>query len=116
MQATGLQMLIESWGGETIAALSLKEAEERLAELQRGPDVAVVDFRLGDGVSGVDAVERLREVAGHRFPAVVQTGDTDPEVAETARAHGLQLLHKPYTSERMREALETALLGARDQD
>ncbi len=112
MQAAGLQMLLESWGAQAVTGLSLSEAEEKLARLDRAPDIAIVDFRLGDGLSGIEAVGALRKAVGQDFAAVIHTGDTDPEVARLAADHGCQLLLKPYTSERMREVLEQALQSA----
>lgn len=78
------------------------------AALQQGwrPDVLVLDFRLQNGVDGLDVWNEL--VAQHGpLPAVLVTGDTAPERIAAAQAAGLPLLYKPVDG----EALITLLDG-----
>lgn len=78
------------------------------AALQQGwrPDVLVLDFRLQNGVDGLDVWREL--VAQHGLlPAVLVTGDTAPQRIAAAQAAGLPLLFKPVDG----EALITVLDG-----
>ena len=53
--------LLRSWGCCVVAARSCDEALVRLAETAgRRPDVIVCDYQLSRGMTGVDAIERLR--------------------------------------------------------
>ena len=61
------------------------------------PDVIVADYRLGDGVTGAMAIDMLREKLGSRIPAIILTGDTEPQRIADADASGCLLLHKPVT-------------------
>src|SRR5215510_16419253 len=56
--------LLRSWGCCVVAARSCDEALVRLAETEAGrrPDVIVCDYQLSRGMTGVDAIERLRSV------------------------------------------------------
>src|SRR5262249_546156 len=72
--------LLRSWGCCVVAARSCDRALVRLAETEAGrrPDVIVCDYQLSRGVTGVDAIERLRSVfpspASLPIPAIVISG------------------------------------------
>ena len=102
--------LLRSWGCCVVAARSCDEALVRLAETEAGrwPDVIVCDYQLSRGVTGVDAIERLRSVfpipAPLPIPAILMSGDARCEVGSRA----YHLLYKPVNPERFRAALVDA--------
>jgi signal transduction histidine kinase len=102
--------LLGSWSCATLAGSCLEEAEKAIAELGRSPDIALVDYHLDHGRTGVEVVRALRERFGADFPAVVVTGDWSPEVAADVNAAGCELLRKPTRPAELR-ALMTHLLG-----
>ena len=55
----------------------------------------LVDYRLQDGFSGIDAARRLREVVGVDVPVIIITGDTSPDRLRTLRQSGFPIVHKP---------------------
>lgn len=60
------------------------------------PDLAIVDYRLPEGETGIDVVARLRHgPGGSAMPAILLTGDTSPELEQTASRNGCRLLRKP---------------------
>lgn len=59
------------------------------------PDVLLVDHRLREHRTGVQAVAAIRQTLARPVPAVLITGDTAPERLREAHASGLTLLHKP---------------------
>jgi len=67
-EATG--MLLRSWGCRVVAAESYDDAVTRLAasEAGRRPDLIVCDYHLSRGVTGVDAVKRLRRLRNSSTP------------------------------------------------
>jgi len=71
--------LLRSWGCRVVAARSCDEALVRLAETEAGrrPDVIVCDYQLSRGVTGVDAIERLRSAfpIPALIPALLISGD-----------------------------------------
>jgi CheY-like chemotaxis protein len=97
-------------GCRVLSAATLDEALGQVDE----PDVAVVDCRLGGGVSGFDAAGRLREQrsAQPALPIVMVTADTDPAVVEAARRQALPLLRKPVDDQRLGRALAAAIEGS----
>jgi CheY-like chemotaxis protein len=83
---------LEGLGCQVTLAATANEAAA-LAQMQE-PDLVVADFRLGDGTTGLEAIERLRRTRPG-LPALIVTGDTAPErLAEMNRAR-VPVLHKP---------------------
>ncbi len=80
---------------------------EALAQLD-GVDVALVDWRLGEGGDGFVAIERLRE-RRPALPVVMVTADTGLAIAEAARRHGVALLRKPVDVGTLGRALAAAM-------
>jgi two-component system, sensor histidine kinase len=97
--------LLRSWGCCVVTAQSCDEALVRLAETEagRGPDVIVCDYQLSRGMTGVDAIERLRSAFG-KIPALLVSADaTSPPCEVGPRAY--DLLYKPVNAERFHAAL-----------
>jgi CheY-like chemotaxis protein len=69
------------------------------------PDVLVSDFRLADGETGMQVIDRLRSAFSAPIPAFLISGDTDPARLREARAKGYQLLHKPVDPMALRAML-----------
>lgn len=71
-------------------------------------DLLVVDYRLADTVDGIEATRLLRQAAGRSIPALLFTGDTDPERVRLAYRSGLHVLFKPVQPEQMMRAMVAA--------
>ena len=103
-------MLLGNWSCTTLAGSHLEDIEPGLTELGRPPDIALVDYHLDDGRTGVEVVRALRARFGSDFPAVVVTGDWSPAVAADVAAAQCELLRKPTRPAELR-AIMTHLLG-----
>jgi two-component system, sensor histidine kinase len=66
---------------------------------------AVVDYRLGDGFTGIDAARHLRIRFGDTIPIVMITGDTSVERLQLLQASGFPVEHKPISHERLQLAI-----------
>ncbi|SDT09603.1 hybrid sensor histidine kinase/response regulator [Bradyrhizobium canariense] len=77
-------------------------------------DLIIADYRLGDGATGVDAIEALCAHIGRSVPAVIVTGDTSPSRIKEATASGHRILHKPITGEELHEAIVAACVDGKD--
>ena len=100
--------LLRSWGCCVVTARSCDEALVRLAETEAGrrPDVIVCDYQLSRGVTGVDAIERLRSVFG-KIPALLISADASSPRCEVG-PKAYHLLYKPVNAERFHAALVDA--------
>ena len=97
--------LLRSWGCCVVAAKSCDEALVSLAETEvdRQPDLIVCDYQLSRGLTGVDAIERLRTAFG-KIPALVISADASAPQCE-ARPRSYHLLYKPVNAARFHAAL-----------
>lgn len=106
MVLMGLQMILETWGMDVLAAEDLAQVMERL---QAGtPELILSDLRLRAGLTGFEVVEKVREHLGCAIPAIILTGETGKaELAEGQRRH-LTFLHKPIQAEPLKAAIAAA--------
>ena len=105
--------VLRRWGCEPVAAASALEAARLFPSRGGVPDAMVVDYQLENGASGLDAILHLEAVFGAQVPAVVFTGDTQPERLREANDIGYPLLYKPLAPMRLRAALSNALQAHR---
>lgn len=105
----GMSALLASWGATAVGASDLADAFARLGD--RRPDLAIVDFRLREGATGIDVIGALRARFGGALPAILATGSTTPDLAGEAERAGAALAHKPVPPARLR-ALVAAQLKA----
>jgi CheY-like chemotaxis protein len=109
----GMRGILQSWGCQVQTAASGTAALAGLAQ-DGGPlDLIISDYRLADGETGIEAIERLREALGTPVPAFVISGDTAPERLCEVSTGGYHLLHKPVSPMALRTTLNR-LLKARD--
>jgi signal transduction histidine kinase len=106
--------LLASWACAARGAASAPDGAGVLAEGFM-PDALVVDLRLAEGASGIDAVQALRATAGRPLPALIVTGDAGSEHLERARAAGLQVCVKPVRPVQLRAFLGQAFADGTGQ-
>jgi CheY-like chemotaxis protein len=110
LEATG--GLLRFWGYCVVTAQSCEEALARLAKTQAGrrPDVIVSDYQLSRGLTGVDAIERLRSAFYNPIPALLISGDATCSARCEGGSQGYHLFHKPVNAERLHAALVESVM------
>ncbi|MCW2239476.1 PAS domain S-box-containing protein [Azospirillum canadense] len=113
-----LRAILQDWGFDVLAAGSADEACDALGHTARKPAVIVADYRLRDGRTGIEAVQRIRDLCGVRIPGIILTGEMTAESHRQADLHGLGLVHKPVTPNDLGGAFERVHMaeGQRDQE
>jgi signal transduction histidine kinase/CheY-like chemotaxis protein len=101
--------ILKSWGCSVVTAKSDAGALAALVGHARRPDLIISDYRLGDGRTGFDVIERLRSAFGVQIPAFLISGDTAPERLREASASGYYLLHKPVLPMTLRSVVSQLL-------
>jgi len=76
------------------------------------PDLLMVDYRLPDQRTGIDAIKALRQRFGPDLPAILVTGSTMTQHEEEARQHQFHVLLKPVVPTKLR-AMIAFKLGLR---
>ena len=66
------------------------------------PDLLIVDYRLEEGRTGVEAIQALRERFGASVPAILVTGSTMTGHDKEAQLHDFHLLIKPVVPNKLR--------------
>ncbi len=116
----GLCVLLQAWGAEVdahgdIAGLqrALRAHEGAAQRADGAPDLAIVDYRLPEGHTGLEALALLR-AHWHptRLPAVVITGSSLGGHEEESVQHDFHLLVKPVLPNKLR-AMIGFKLGSR---
>lgn len=106
----GLKRLGEDMGHEVVACASAEEGLAAAAE--RPPDVVVLDVRL-PGMSGLEAIDRLRDAAPEA-PVLLVTAYGDLATAvEAVRKDAFEFVVKPFDLDPMRRAIERAVAHRR---
>jgi len=97
--------LLRSWRFRVVTGESYPEAMARLREIGERPDLIICDYRLSEGATGLDAIEKLRHV--FEIPALLISGDGSlPQSDDGA----YRLLHKPVSAEAFRALIDASVL------
>jgi signal transduction histidine kinase len=101
----GLEVLLKGWGAEIAAFESVADSERWAQACDLTvvkPDLFIVDYRLEEGRTGVDAIRALRERFGPAVPAILVTGSTMTGHDKEAQTHNFHLLIKPVVPNKLR--------------
>jgi DNA-binding response OmpR family regulator len=96
--ATGVKMLLESWGADVLGPVATIAEAERLISEQT-PNVAIVDITLRGGEESHSLIDRLCDKG---IRVVAATGDTDVSLPLGRAA---VILHKPMKEESLLASL-----------
>ena len=124
----GLVVVLQAWGAQVEAHDSVDALESTLAlhgAAARQPDLLLVDYRLPQGRTGVEALRVLRaHWPGRQLPAIMITGSSLGGHEDGALEHDYHLLVKPVLPNKlramiafklgMRSGKETGAAGASD--
>ncbi|HSI59652.1 MAG TPA: ATP-binding protein [Ideonella sp.] len=112
----GLEMTLKDFGCKVISAASGPAALEKLRTAPSAPQIVVSDYRLADGENGVAVIAGIRQLCHslygleNQLPAIVISGDTSPSEMRHVLEAELEMIHKPVSTERLYEAMNTRLL------
>jgi CheY-like chemotaxis protein len=68
-------MLLRLAGFETREAATGEQALAQVEHMRGKLDVLIVDYHLGDGLTGTEVAEAFARLLGHAVPTVILTGD-----------------------------------------
>ncbi len=101
-----MQTLLHRWGADVRLARDLDDISEVLGDASFRPAIILADYQLDNGVTGLEAVARIRLAAGHDVPAIVITADRREATAAAAARAGCELLHKPIRPAELRALMQ----------
>ncbi len=100
----GMEALLENWGLDVVTAGDPDEPAA-LTALAQQPTLLIVDYHLDDGLTGAQAIARLRAKAERAIPAMVITADRSERTKTELAALSLSILNKPVKPARLRALL-----------
>lgn len=106
---SGMTALLEGWRCAVVTATSGEEAIQVIESLERPPDIAIADYHLENGATGVCALRAVLDHCGVSIPSLIITADRLPEVQEEVNANGFQLLNKPVKPAQLRSLMTSML-------
>jgi signal transduction histidine kinase/CheY-like chemotaxis protein len=101
----GLQVLLKGWGASVSAFDSVESVRQWSEQTEPGtarPDLLIVDYRLPEQLTGVDAIKVMRARFGPDLPVIMITGSTMTGHEADAQAYNFHLLIKPVVPTKLR--------------
>jgi Na+/proline symporter/signal transduction histidine kinase/FixJ family two-component response regulator len=104
-----LSALLGRWGCRVIVARNAEEAQALAGPGSEVPDLALIDFHLGEGPSGIEVMAGLRQHWGVAVPAIVLTADPTEAARNAASAAGHARLPKPVKPAALRALMSRTI-------
>ncbi|CAD5372379.1 Hybrid sensor histidine kinase/response regulator [Rubrivivax sp. A210] len=99
----GLAVLLQAWGARVLSFDSVDALAAGLAAGVATPDLLLVDYRLPQGRTGIEALRLLRaHWPGAKLPAIVITGSSLGGHEDESVTHDYHLLLKPVLPGKLR--------------
>lgn len=102
----GMQSLLTRWGCEVRLAKTQADCQAILAE-GFTPDIALVDFHLDHGETGLNLMSWLRSQLGEDFKGVIISADGREETLHSVQQHNLSFFTKPVKPAPLRALLNS---------
>ncbi len=102
------RQLLKQWHCELLAGESLSAIEKELdTHPYPPPDILLIDYRLRQDRTGLEAIEQLQRRFGHSVPSIMVTGERNPDTLHRIEEAGCKVLRKPVSAESLKQALAT---------
>lgn len=105
-----MQTLLARWGADVRLARDLDDIGEVLSESTFKPALILADYQLDNGVTGLEAIARIRQATGAQIPAIVITADRRESTATGAARAACELLYKPVKPAELRALMQHLLV------
>ena len=100
----GMTTVLTSWGCQVYSARTGHDALDILDQIDIRPQVLLVDQRLGDGETGMQVIEKVRDEINDTVPAIIMTGEISTD-GIVLTASDLTVIHKPVEPEHLHRML-----------
>ncbi len=107
-----MQALLSRWGADVRLARDLDDISEILADTAFRPALILADYQLDHGVTGLEAVARIRQTLAVDIPAIIITADRRESTATGATRGACELLYKPVKPAELRALMQHLLMQA----
>ena len=110
---SAMTLLLDILGHAVIPAETFDEALAAAAQYRTTIDLVLSDYRLGESVTGIDAIRSVTSILGRDVQAALITGDTSPERLREAGVSGFTILHKPLDADSFKKLFDADLVSSK---
>lgn len=103
----GTEALLSAWGFKVVAETTPEKLFEALSNEDVVPDYVLADYRLGEGVTGIQTIEALNTEFNRSIPALILTGDIAKEKLQDIHSKDIQVMHKPIKPAELKRFLQS---------
>jgi len=93
-----ISLVLNNFDMNVITAESASEAIEHLANIKPSLDVIVADYRLKNGETGFDVIEKTCEFMNADIPSIIVTGEVNLDQIKSAQRKNVVIVQKPISS------------------
>jgi two-component system CheB/CheR fusion protein len=104
-----LELVFRVDGYTAAVAANGREALALAARRAIRPDIAIADYNLPGGLTGIQVMQGLREVLRREIPVIILTGDISTETMREIARHGCIQLNKPVKAEELTQLARSLL-------
>ena len=98
-----LSNILSNWGCKIRSFESADDACEAIKQLPTWkPNLLISDYRLRNNVTGIEAIDNVKQSLDYPVEAIIITGDTAPDEIMKIEKSGLIVLHKPIKPAKLR--------------
>ena len=98
-----LSTILSNWGCRVSTFESADEACEAIKQQPSWkPNLLISDYRLRNNMTGIEAIDSIKQTLNYPISAMVITGDTAAEEILKIEQSGLIVLHKPIKPAKLR--------------
>jgi len=105
MVGKSLSALLSKWGYEHRVTESGDEAEALIINDGFSPDAILVDYELKHKKKGIESIMQIQKLIQSNIPAIIMTGDIQPENMTEVTKHNIPVLNKPVKPIQLRKFL-----------
>lgn len=98
--------LLRKWGCQV-------QAEAAIPSTVAHIDLLITDFDLGNGMTGTECIDRVRQLAGREIPVVVMSGHDEARVREDLGSPEIPILSKPVRPAELRSVILSGAIRMR---
>ncbi len=100
-----MSVMLKDWNCYPQPFISLHAAEDFIQKNHYQPDLIISDYRLKGKETGLDAIRHLQSLCSEAIPALIISGDTDPQLLTKIHKLEYYLLHKPVKAGQLKNVI-----------
>ena len=105
--ASAITLMIEGWDSHVVHAETGEDALALLHEIELTPDRLLLDYQLGNGMTGLDLLTYLRGAYG-ALPARIISANRTPALVRACSEHNVDLIPKPLHADDLAQFLDAS--------